>query len=320
MAEIGLRDSAAVEEAADLVAREHAAAQLQRPGIPDVYCDARYCHGAVTDLLVDGFSGFVAYERNRCVGVMCGRTTDGVGFVPAQGLAVDPDLPDPTAVVVGLFTEAAPVLVAEGASRFTIDHVDLNPLGIALNNVAFGRGAVFATQPARRTEPRADLDVRIGSAIDLDNIATLSHLEFTHRTTPPIYAPPQPRSIADTRTLHEELLAQRALHFLARHDGRDIALVTVEFTSPAPRLCANGQPYIGPTATHPTMQGQGVGRALVDLVLDWAHTNGYQTVSVDFDSCNPRSRPFWLGLGFEPTGYRMRRTLDAAYVHPRRLS
>jgi hypothetical protein len=33
---------------------------------------------------------------------MCGRTTDSVGLVPTHGVAVDPDLVDSTAVVVGL--------------------------------------------------------------------------------------------------------------------------------------------------------------------------------------------------------------------------
>jgi GNAT superfamily N-acetyltransferase len=91
-------------------------------------------------------------------------------------------------------------------------------------------------------------------------------------------------------------------------------LVTVEFTSPAPRLCPDAQPYIGPTAIHPSARGQGIGHALVVHVLDWAFANGHDVVSVDFDSSNPLSRPFWLGLGFEPTGYRVRRMIDPSHT------
>jgi GNAT superfamily N-acetyltransferase len=204
--------------------------------------------------------------------------------------------------------------------RFAIDHVDLDPLGAALNNVAFGRWSVFATQPVRPTEPAVEVDIRIGTSADLDAIAELSHVEFTHGSTPPIYASVPPRTLADTRALHERLVADGAVHFLARRGGNDVGLVTVEFTSPVPRLCPQGQPYLGATATHPSVRGQGIGRALVHSVLNWAHANGYRTVSVDFDSPNPLSRPFWLGLGFEPTGYRVRRTIDAIYAgssHPR---
>jgi hypothetical protein len=71
-----------------------------------------------------------------CVGVMCGRVVDAVGFVPADALAVDPAAPDPTPIVVGLCAELVPALLAEGARRITIDHVDLAPLGIALSNLA----------------------------------------------------------------------------------------------------------------------------------------------------------------------------------------
>jgi hypothetical protein len=102
--------------------------------------------------------------------------------------------------------------------------------------------------------------VRIGTTDDLDAIAALSLVEFGHRSTPPIYAHPQPRTLAETRALHERLLAEGAVHFLARRDSSDVGLVTVELTSPAPRLCPNAQPYIGPTASHPSVRGQGIGQ------------------------------------------------------------
>jgi GNAT superfamily N-acetyltransferase len=308
-------DGAAVDEAAHLVAREDAQVRSHRPHLPLRYSEPGHCQQTLTDLLANEFRGFLAREQRRCVGVMCGRTIDGVGVIPAHGLAVDPEDADPTAVMVGLFAETAPLLLADGASRFTIDHVALDSVGAALNNLGFGRGSVFASQPARRVQQHMSIvDVRVGSFRDLDAIAALSHLEFSHRSTPPIFAYLPTRTLADTRARHEALLEQGALHLLARHDSEDVGLLTVEFTSPAPRLCPNGQPYIGSTAAHPSVRGRGVGHALVHHVLDWAHSNGFHTVSVDFESANPLSRPFWLGLRFKPTGYRVRRTIDAVYL------
>ena len=314
MLAVEVLDGVAIQQAAALIAHEQVRARSGRPEMPAAFTDPEQCRVALDELLADGYVGFVAHDESRCVGVMCGRTTDSVGFVPAHGLAVDPDLVDATAIVVGLFARLAPVLLRDGAVRFTIDHVDLHPLGVALNNAGFGRGSVFAAQPARRTEPAVDVDVRIGTSDDLDAIAALSLVEFDHRSTPPIYDRLQPRTLAETRALHERLLAEGAVHFLARRDGSDVGLVTVEFTSPAPRLCPSAQPYIGPTASHPSVRGQGIGHALVHRVLDWAHVNGHETVSVDFDSPNPLSRPFWLGLGFEPTGYRVRRLIDPSHT------
>ena len=313
MVTVEMLDGAAIDPAAGVVAREQAQARLHRPGLPAAYTDPEHCRVLLDELIADGYVGFVAHDESRCVGVMCGRRTDSVGFVPAHGLAVDPDLVDSRAVVVGLFAQLAPVLLQDGASRFTIDHVDIDPLGVALNNAGFGRGSVFAGQPARPTEPAGNVDVRIGTSDDLDAIAVLSLVEFDHRSTPPIYAHPQPRTLAEIRALHERLLADGAMHFLARRDRSDVGLVTVEFTSPAPRLCPTAQPYIGATASHPSMRGQGIGHTLVRRVLDWAHVNGHETVSVDFESSNPLSRPFWLGLGFQPTGYRVRRMIDPSY-------
>jgi GNAT superfamily N-acetyltransferase len=307
-------DRIAIQEAAALVAREQAAARSHRSRMPAAYTDPEHCRVTLEELLADGYIGFVAHDGRGCAGVMCGRTTDSVGFVPAHGLAVDPDLVDSTAVIVGLFAELAPVLLRDRALRFTIDHVDLDPLGAALHNAGFGRGGVFATQPARPTAAAVDVDIRVGTSADLDSIAALSQIEFAHRSTPPIYAPPLPRTLTQARALHERLLDDGAVHFLARRDNRDVGLLTVEFTSPAPRLCPNAQPYIGATASHPSVRGQGIGRALVQAVLDWAYVGGHETVSVDFDSSNPLSRPFWLGMGFEPTGYRVRRTIDASYA------
>ena len=57
--------------------------------------------------------------------------------------------------------------------------------------------------------------------------------------------------------MHERLFDDGAVHFLARRDGDDVGLLTVEFSSPAPRLCPQGQPYIGPTATHPDVRNYG---------------------------------------------------------------
>jgi hypothetical protein len=45
-------------------------------------------------------------------------------------------------------------------------------------------------------------------------------------------------------------------------------------------------------------------------VMTWAHDHGYQQVSVDFDTANLLSRPFWLHAGFRPAGYGVLRLID----------
>jgi GNAT superfamily N-acetyltransferase len=302
-----------MDEAADVMAREHVAARHRRPLLPVDYADPERCRAGLEQLVTDGGVGLVAHDEQRCVGVIVGRTVGDVGFVPAHGLAFA-DRIDVTAVVVALVAELLPVLLRDGAARFTIDHIAHPGIEEALNDAGFGRGSVFATQPTRPTAVARDVDVRVATAADLDAIATLSQIELAHRSTPPIYSAPTARTWAQARAQHEQLHHDGAVHFLGRRGDRDVALVTVELTSPAPRLCPDLQPYIGPTATDPAARQRGVGAALVAAALAWAHQQGYRSVSVDFDSANPLSRPFWFNAHFEPVGYRTRRTLDRSYT------
>ncbi len=301
--------SGATDEVGALMAREHRHAFDRGAALPSLYLGADACSAALVDLLSEGFSGFIARDGPLVAGVMCGKTFDGVGFVPAHGVAVAPEVLNTTSIIVQLFAELAPVLVAHGAHRFTIDHVDHEGLATALFDLGFGRGGVFAARSTEPIDAQPEIEVRIGTADDLDSIAALSHVEFLHRSVAPMYGLEQARPLAETRSAHEHLLREGAVHLLARRAGADIGLLTIEHTSPAPRLCRADAPHIGPTATVAENRRSGVGRALVQAALQWASERDHDLISVDFDSTNPASRPFWLGNGFRPTGYRLRRVI-----------
>ena len=298
-----------VDDVAALIAREHQHVCDRGVPLPSDYVDVAACGAALRGLLSEGFAGFVAIQGAHAVGVMCGKTSDGVGFVPAHGVALAPGAVDPSGVMAELFAELAPVLVAGGAVRVTIDHVDDESLSTALFDLGFGRGGVFAVRGTEALDVESVVEVRVGTAADLDSIAALSHVEFLYRATPPMYAVQQIRSLAETRAAHERLLHDGAIHLVGSRAGRDVGLLTIELTSPAPRLCAAGSPYIGATATDPEARGSGVGRTLVQASLTWARRGGHEMISVDFDSRNLLSRPFWCGNGFRQTGHRLRRVL-----------
>ena len=52
---------------------------------------------------------------------------------------------------------------------------------------------------------------------------------------------------------------------------------------------------IGPVAVEPTLQGRGIGAALVDAAYELAASDGPPTVSLD---CDPRLQGFYEGRGF----------------------
>lgn len=140
---------------------------------------------------------------------MCGRTFDGVGFVPAHGIALDPGALDPSKVMVELFAQLAPVIVADGAVRVTVDQVDHDGLALALFDLGFGRGGVFAVRGTEPLDAEPAVDVRIGTTTDLDSIAALSHVEFLDRSAPPMYALDQIGSLAETRAAYTHLCSDR---------------------------------------------------------------------------------------------------------------
>ncbi len=76
----------------------------------------------------------------------------------------------------------------------------------------------------------------------------------------------------------------------ARHRRLDAVRAAAPEPEVRQRFCQAGQRgVIGPTATLPEARGRGVGRALVDAALTWAYVQGYQWISVDFDTANPLS-------------------------------
>lgn len=164
-----------------------------------------------------------------------------------------------------------------------------------------------SSRPRRRPSAVA---VRVGGVEHLDIVARLALVEIQYRSAPPIFTPPHAPPLADLVAEHRALHEGGAVHLVATLDDHDVGLLTIELTSPVPRVCPDGQPYIGPTVTLPEARGRGVGHALVDAALTWAYDHGYQWISVDFETPNPLSRPFWLNAGFCPAGYGVLRLID----------
>lgn len=308
-------DEATIERAAALVAREHTAARRGRPELPVGFEQAEACAAALQQLRDRGHHGLVATENGKAVAVMTvvAREIPVIGRyarLPAEGLAVDPDLADPTGVLATLFADLAAPLVADGVLRYYLLHPALPRLSEALSNLGFGRDGAYGVQPAMPRRRSSAAVVRVAGPDDLEAIARLALVELRHRSAPPLFGLPQDQPVADLIAEHRTLRDNGAVHLLASLDGDDVGLLTIELTSPVPRLCPDGQPYIGATATHPAARGRGVGHALVNAALTWASDHGYQWISVDFQTANPLSRPFWLGAGFQVAGYGVERHID----------
>jgi GNAT superfamily N-acetyltransferase len=314
-------DDSTIEEAGALLAQEHVAARRIRPELPAAFADAEACAGVLQGLRDTGHTGLVVGTGGRVAALMTVTVRENpvVGRYarfPAEGFAVDPDLVDPTGVVGALYAELAPALVTGGARYHYLLHAPVAGVHEALSNLGFGRDGCYGVQRVSvRRRPSGVRVLAVGED-HLETIARLALVEIEHRAAPPMFAPRAAPSVEHLVDEHRALQRAGAVHLLAELDGRHVGLLTLEPTSPVPRLCPAGQPYIGSTATLPDVRRQGVGRALVDAAMEWAHDHGFEWISVDFATANPLSRPFWLGAGFRPTGYGVLRLIDRPIDRP----
>jgi GNAT superfamily N-acetyltransferase len=308
-------DDSTIEEAGALVAGEHVAARRIRPELPVAFADADACARALQALQDAGHTGLVTRDGGRLIALMTvtvreNRVIGKYARFPAEGFAVDPEVDDPTGAVGALYAEMAPSLVAGGARYHYLLHSPSPGLDEALSNLGFGRDGCYGVQRVAHRHRARGVRVFEAGEVDLDTIARLALVEIEHRATSPMFARRAAPSLDDLANEHRALRSAGAVHLIAELDGRHVGLLTIEPTSPAPRLCPAGQPYIGSTATLPDVRRRGVGSALVDAALGWAHEHGFEWISVDFATANPLSRPFWLGAGFRPTGYGVLRLID----------
>jgi GNAT superfamily N-acetyltransferase len=310
---------ATIELAGALIAGEHAVARRGRPELPASFDHADACSAVLQRLLDDGHHGVVATHQGRPVAVMTAIVREGPAVgryarLPAEGFAVDPQLADPTTVLAIVYGQLAQPLIAAGVSRHYLLHAALPRLSEAVANLGFGRDGVYGVQQITPRPVHDHVAVRIADADDLDVAARLALVEIQHRAAPPMFGPPYAPPLDDLLAEQRALRDNGAVHLIAAVDGADVGLLTIELSTPVPRLCPARQPYIGPTVTLPEARRRGVGRALVDAALNWTHQHGYQWISVDFEAANPMSRPFWLEAGFQPTGYGVLRLIDQAPV------
>ena len=278
-----------------------AAGVVGRFGSPDV------CAAALRRLCGSGHRGLVATDNGRMVAVMTAtaRQHPAAGRyarLPDEGLAVGPELADPTGVLAAAFGDlASPLIVGGGVLRYYLRPAAAPP----------ARGAV---------EPRVRAQRRLWHPAGGAAVPLLSHRRAGCRDRAPRYhRPPDPgRTTAPLRTTgirtppgpsprrpgrRAPRLARPRRRLPSGHPRRvrrRPAHHRADLAGPAP--VPDGQPYIGPHRYPPGARPRRRTRARRRRA-QLGICPGYQWVSVDFDTANPLSRPFWLNVGFRPAGY-----------------
>ena len=152
----------------------------------------------------------------------------------------------------------------------------------------------------------AEINIRRAGVDDLE-ILLAQDLAIDHYlAAAPIYRPLDEES----PELHRQWLKNplNAL-WLAEHEGETMAGMGLEPFSTEAATIIRAEKTISITTafTREERRGQGIAGALLDHALTWAKSAGYQRCAVDFESANIPGSGFWLGQGFDPVCYCLRR-------------
>jgi ribosomal protein S18 acetylase RimI-like enzyme len=93
---------------------------------------------------------------------------------------------------------------------------------------------------------------------------------------------------------------------VAELDRKVVGFITL---SPGSHWSGDVEPSIGELVVATDAEGQGVGRALVEAVMEHARERGFERISVSTGAANTRARRLYEHLGFDDEDVTLSRTL-----------
>ena len=318
--------AAHVADAAALLAARHRSDRAQEPDLP-AYGEDPGAAAAIVAAIARSTPGVVALRAGRLVGYLLGSTilpvpaTRGALYLDPRsalvgyaGHAVDP-ADDPSAIYRALYAALSPAWVDAG---YYVHYVAVPASDRAARDawfsLGFGHDATLALRDTTASEAGApDVDVRRGTAADLDDVVAMALGLYEHHASAPIYLPYLAEVEPDERNAQAQALADpECAHWIARRAGRAIGMYVLQ--PPPPWLSVLLRPerstYLLHGYTEAAARGGGVGRALLGRSLAWAREAGHGHCLLHFLAANVSGARFWLAAGFRPVELRLRRAVD----------
>ena len=251
---------------------------------------------------IDG-NGVVALRGSEVRAYLIAETTADDAFVPFAGCAAaEPEL------LRDLYAVLAPEWERD-RHRVYVPATDASLVDVWFR-LAFGLQLVYA---ARETggevaASRADVSVRLGREADLDDAARLSNMLWEHQHGPPSYSARTLVSLDEMRERWRGTWDDPGfVHVVAESEGSVVGDVLL-YRRPETDLRVPPKNIdLAHASVAPAARGAGVGGALVAYALQWAHTEGFESMTVDWREVNLLASRFWPRRGFRPTFYRLYR-------------
>ena len=204
-----------------------------------------------------------------------------------------------------LYAAAAAAWVEAGY----LDHYAVVPAAddvlAAWYSLSFAQQQVHGKRALQREavpEPEG-FTLRRGGPKDIDIAMELAFVIFDHQAAGPTWAGAPAPPEEEARASYAEYLAEDGVaYFIAERRGEPLGHLILE-------RAGEEETELTIAATLPAARGLGVGTALTRYALAWAWEQGYRACITDWRSANLLAGRFWPSMGFEPTAYRLFRSI-----------
>jgi GNAT superfamily N-acetyltransferase len=297
-----------LDGAAALLEERHARHRAAEPLLPEA---VDFRAQVESDWRADDASGAAAVSDGEVVGYLIGRGEENWAGPYLWVRFASHAVRQPGELVRDLYTAAAKRWVDEGWTKQFVSVPPLRDLVEPWFRLSFGLSAAMA---ARETapEPVADLGltIRPSTPDDLLDGARLDRMLRLHLNESPSFSTLEVESeewyVDDWRTTWDE---DEYTHFVADQGGEIVGHILL-YRRPEGDLRVPPRSIdLANALTEPGIRGSGVGVALTNHVLAWAHVHGYGTMTTDWRMTNLEASRFWPRRGFRETFLRLYRSI-----------
>jgi GNAT superfamily N-acetyltransferase len=301
-----------LQDAASLASQRYAALREIAPLMPDHYADPDTLLPMLSDLAGHA-PGVVALRAGRMVGFITGYLLpDWHGqpatYSPEWGNGAEPD--DGRRIYEGLYAQLAARWVDKGYRTHLVSMLAHD--GSALQGwhwLGFGLAGVDGVRALDPIpSPRPDLEIRRAHPTDAEHTYPLMQALQTELSESPTFLPSQ----ATSREEHRDWLANPANTLWVAFRGAE-PIACMGHGPANPNACTiiddAGTTSIVSAYTTADARGTGIATALLNQVLEWGRSQGYERCAVDFEPMNLLGARFWMKT-FQPVSYALRRDID----------
>jgi GNAT superfamily N-acetyltransferase len=276
--------------------------------------------------MIEAQPGVVAISGSKLVGYLTGYAhipnfkgiSPGV-YVPEWAYSV-PETPDQGRILQSMYDAIAREWVSQGCCTHAITFFASDT---ALRDLLYWNGfgllVVDAIRPIewddRHSSTAIDAGITIRSATgdDLLGLARLDKELCTYLSESPIFLHHQEHDEQETAV---RFLGEKVVSVVAEQDGRIMACIRGTDQKQDSCTIVQDESVMGINFgfTDPCIRGTGVGRAILEHVLEWGRSGQKTACAVDFESANVLGRSFWL-RHFEAVCFSAIRFVDPRVTH-----